>query len=439
MRKILIKNATVFSGFLSERIYFNHDIYIENGFIKNIFPSGAKKYKADEVIDVGNRLVMPGFVNTHMHFYSSLVNGIGGIKVSKDFIEVLKNLWWRLDRALDRQSTYTSAMIACLMAIKKGTTTVVDHHSSPSFVRGSLFTLEEVVRKCGLRACLCYEVSDRDGKRVRDEAIAENEDFIKHCMDKKDPFIKAMFGLHASFTLENDTLKKCSDIANSLSCGFHLHCAESVKDEEDCVKKYGMRVVERFYKYSITGPQSIFAHCVHVDEKEMSILKKTSTSVVLNPQSNANNAVGISDLVRFIKTKILTGIGTDAMTLNMLEEARFALWVSHLKNSSPSTGLSEVISALKNNVKIALKYFDDVGEIKEGRRADIVVFNYLPSTPMNESNFYAHLIFGVSQSCVRDVIVDKRVLMKDGKITFIDEQEVYAKSKEVARKLWSRV
>lgn len=439
MKKILIKNATVFSGFLTEKIYKGYDIYIENGIIKDIFKTGSKGYEKAEIIDVRGKIVMPGFINAHMHFYSTLVKGMGGIKKSNDFIEVLKNLWWKVDKAMDEKSTYTSALVGCINAVKNGTTTIIDHHSGPGYIRGSLFKIEEAVRKAGLRACLCYEVSDRDGRKKRDDGIKENEEFIKYSNSKKDPFIKGIFGLHASFTVEDDTLKKSYEIASMLGAGFHVHCAESVKDEEHCIKRYGMRIVERFHRYGITGDKSIFAHCVHTDEKERAILRKTSTAVVFNPQSNANNAVGIADIVEFIKERVIGGIGTDSMTLNMLEELRVAIWLSHLKKENPSTGFQEVITTLKNNVIIARKYFDKVGEISKGCCADIVVFDYIPSTPLTEENFYGHLVFGISQSKVTDVICGGRLLMRNGEIKFVDEEKLYADSRIVAQKLWQRI
>lgn len=436
--RIIIKNGYIFTGFSSAELLNGYDVVIENGYIKEIIPSN-KRSKGYDVIDASDCIIMPGFINVHMHFYSALVKGMYNIKPSKDFIEVLKNLWWKVDKALDKEATYYSAMVSLISAIKHGTTTIIDHHSGPGYVRGSLFTIEEAIKKVGLRASLCYEVSDRNGKKIRDESIEENKEFIKYTLKKNDPMIKSMFGLHASFTLEDETLKKCSDIGNKLGVGFHVHCAESLKDEEMCLKKYGIRIIERFKKFHITGSQSIFAHCVHINDKEIFILNKTKTAVAINPQSNANNAVGIPDMVKFVENNVITGLGTDAMTLNMLEEARTALWLSHLKKSNPSIGFKQLINVMKNNVLIANKYFKGIGEIAPGKPADIVIFDYNPSTPLTKNNFFAHLIFGISQSYCRDVICNGKILMKDRRLNFIDEKEIFEKSRRIAQKLWEHI
>lgn len=436
-RRIVIRNGYIFTGFKTSTILKGKSILIEDGYIKEI--SSKVKERDCEIIDASGCIVMPGFINAHMHFYSSLVKGFSKIKPSKDFIEVLKNLWWRVDKALDRDATYYSALVGCISAIKAGTTTIIDHHSGPGYIRGSLFTIEEAIRMMGIRACLCYEVSDRDGKRARDEGIEENKEFIQYTLKKNDNIISALFGIHASFTVSDETLKKCAEVGNSLGVGFHLHCAESAKDEELCLKRYGERVVERFDRFNITGSKSIFAHCVYVNDKEISILSKTNTAVVINPQSNTNNAVGIADIIKFVKKGVITGLGTDAMTLDMLEEARSALFLSHLKNSNPSIGFEEVLKIMRNNIFIAERYFKDIGEIAPQMNADIVIFDYNPPTPLTKDNFFSHLIFGISQSSCRDVICGGKILMRNRRLTFVDEDEILKKSQKVAKRLWSRI
>ncbi len=436
-KTILIKNSIIFTGGSSKKLLKGYDILIEDSKIKKIFKSASKNIKADKIINAEDKLIMPGFINVHMHFYSSFARGLNKINPSKDFVEVLNNLWWRLDKKLDYDAIYYSSMAALIQAIKKGTTTLIDHHASPFSIRGSLFEIEKAVRRCGLRACLCYEVSDRDGEKKALEGIKENYEFIKYSNEKNDNFIKSLFGLHASFTVSNKTLEIASDIGNSLNSGFHVHCAEAISDQIDCQKKHKMRVVERFEKFSILGEKTILAHCVHINEKEKEILRRTQTQIAVNSQSNANNAVGISDIIGFSQKEILYGLGTDAMTVNMMEEMRAALWLCHLKNSNPSVGFSEVTKTLENNVKIALKYFERIGEIKEGNFADIIMVDYRPTTPLKEDNFMGHLIFGISQSNIDTTIVNGNVLMEKGKLNFIDEKEVARKSEEKAKKIWN--
>jgi putative selenium metabolism protein SsnA len=374
-----------------------------------------------------------------MHFYSTFARGLGKAAPSRNFLEILNNLWWKLDKQLTNADSYYSAVIPLINAVRKGTTTIIDHHASPFAITGSLSAVEKAVRETGLRACLCYEVSDRDGKDKAREGLEENTAFIANAAARKDNQVKALFGLHASFTLSDETLEEAAYRGHKLGAGFHIHTAESQADQLHCESHHKVRVVERLRDFGILGRKSIAAHCVHVSEKEMDILRETETAVVHNPQSNANNSVGIADVTGMAAKGVLVGLGTDAMTVNMLEEVRCALWMQHLKHD-PSRGFMETAGALLvNNAVIANRYFEGLGELKEGFAADIAVVDYIPPTPMDASNFAGHLIFGLSQSEVDTTIAAGRVLMENKVLKLdLDEEEVSRKSAELARKLWAK-
>ncbi len=438
---ILIKNGIIITLGSEPRVLYDHSVFIEDGKIKSIDRNEAFTGIYDKVIDAKGKVVMPGFINAHMHFYSTLVRGLGKAAPSSNFSEVLENLWWRLDRKLGHEDTYYSALIMALNAVRHGTTTLIDHHASPFAVKGSLNTIAKAVKETGLRASLCYELSDRDGKKISDEGIEENAEFIKQCNETNDEQLKALFGLHAAFTLEDSTLEKASKIGNDLNAGFHVHVAEAESDEEHSLKNYGMRVVERLDKFGILGNKSIAAHCVHVDWKEMDILAENGTTVVHNPQSNLNNAVGIADIIKLQSKGILVGLGTDAMTVKMPEELRVALWAQHLRNQNPSCGFIEATNTLlRNNAVIANKYWNvPLGAIEEGAAADIILIDYYPPTPLDESTYTGHIIFGISHSIVDTTIVNGKVLMENKVLKLgIDEEEVSRKSLETAKKLWDR-
>ncbi len=441
MNNILIKNGIIITLGENPKVLYNHSILIEGDKVKKIDETKNFTGKYDKVIDAHGKVVMPGFINAHMHFYSTLVRGLGKASPSKNFNEVLENLWWRLDKKLDADTNYYSALIMAINAIKHGTTTLIDHHASPFSAKGSLNLIAKAVKETGLRASLCYEVSDRDGEKIAEEGLEENTEFIKQCQKNNDEQLKGMFGLHAAFTLSDKTLEKASKLGNDLNTGFHVHVAEAESDEEFNVKNFGMRVVERLDKFNILGNKSLAIHCVHINENEMDILAKNGTAVVHNPQSNLNNAVGIADIIKMQEKGILVGLGTDAMTVKMPEELRVALWAQHIRNSNPTCGFMEVANTLlNNNRKIAARYWNvPLGTIEENAAADIVLMDYYPPTPLDENTYLGHIIFGLSQSVVDTTIANGKVLMEN-KILKIDvnEEEASAKSKELTVKLWER-
>lgn len=438
---LLIKSGIIITLGDNFKVLYNHSVLIENGIIKKIAPSKDFNDKYDKEIDASGKVVLPGFINAHMHFYSTLVRGLGKAKPSVSFLEVLENLWWRLDKVLTPEDNYYSALIMLVSAIRRGTTTFIDHHASPFAITGSLQQIAKAVKETGLRASLCYELSDRDGEAIAEEGLKENYEFIKYTQKNNDEFLKALFGLHASFTISDKTLEKASAMGKELNSGFHIHVAEAESDQEYNVKNFGMRVVERLNKFGILGKKTIAAHCVHVNENEMNLLKDTGTSVVHNPQSNLNNAVGIADVVKMANKGILVGLGTDAMTVNMIEEIRVAMWAQHLKQQNPTAGFMEIASTLFfNNAKIAIKYWNTpLGKIEEGAAGDIVLIDYNPPTPLDESTTLGHLIFGISQADTDTTIVNGKILMENRKLKLdIDEEAIAAKARELTKSLWNR-
>lgn len=424
--------------------------YLENG---GVAVEGAKilevgetaalkaKYPQAEFIDAKGMVIMPAFINAHSHIYSGLARGLS-IKGHNptNFFEVLDGMWWNIDRHLTLEDTRRSAYTTYIDSIKTGCTTVFDHHASYCEIEGSLFAIEEVAKELGVRTCLCYEVSDRDGEAKCDAAIQENADFIAHCEKEQDPMVKAMFGGHALFTISDRTFEKMVK-ANDGRTGFHIHVAEGMNDVYDSLQKYGTRSVNRLLNQGILGPKTLLGHCIHVNPAEMDIIKETGTMVVNNPESNMGNAVGCSPILKMIHKGILVGMGTDAYTFDMLESLKVALIIQRHHACLPNVAWCEVTDMLfKNNREICAKYFPDpLGILKAGAAADVIVMDYKPFTPFSGDNIDGHMIFGMTGRQCETTMCNGRLLMKDRQLIGIDEEAVNARTLEVSKKLWGRL
>ena len=440
MNTYLITGGTILSFDTAAPVLTDHAILVEDGLIKRIAPASEFDNSDLEVIDAHGKVIMPGLINAHHHFYSTLVRGLGKAAPSKDFNEVLDNLWWRLDKKLVLDDVYISAMISIFDAIRHGTTTIIDHHASPYAVTGSLARIADAVTECGIRANLCYEVSDRDGSAISAEGIAENAEWIKAVRATPNPMLKGLFGMHAAFTLGDDTLQKIADQVQSLDCGVHVHAAEADSDQVFNINHHGKRVIERFEDFGLINDKSIFAHGVYINPKEMLILAKHQAALVTNPQSNLNNAVGIADICKMSELGLLVGLGTDAMTVNMLEELRVGLWAQHWRQTNPSAGFMEIASTLLfNNPRIAHRSWGNVGILKEGNAADIIMIDYHAPTPLDANTWIGHVIFGISQAIVDTTICNGNILMWNKQLTIApDEEEMALWARELATKLWER-
>ena len=439
--RTLIHHGTLITFGAPCRVLEGQALLVEDGRIARIAPREAIPGPFDRVIDAGGRVVMPGLVNAHMHFYSTLVRGLGKAAPSANFQDVLDNLWWRLDRQLSLDDVEVSAQVVLLDAIRKGTTTLVDHHASPFAVTGSLDRIANAVKASGVRACLCYEVSDRDGEAIATEGLEENARFARRCAAEKDPQLRALFGLHAAFTLSDATLDRAAAMGRDLGIGFHVHVAEAASDVAANLQKHGLTPAARLHAHGLLGRDSIAAHAVHVTDADIDILAATGTFVAHNPQSNLNNAVGIADLLKLTARGVRVGLGTDAMTVNMLEEIRVALWVQHLRQDNPSCAFMEVANTLfARNPELASQIWGfPLGTLQEDAAADIILVDYHPPTPLNGDTVLGHLIFGISQATVDTTICAGRVLMEGKRLAIdVDEAALAARSRDLATRLWER-
>ena len=399
------------------------------------------KYSDVPFYDAAGGLIMPGLINTHGHIYSALARGmiLQDGKVSKNFTQILENLWWRLDRALHIPEIQSSAYTTLIDGVRNGVTTVFDHHASAGQVPGSLAAIADVAQQVGVRASLCYEVSDRDGREIADAGIRENADFIANAKAQNSDMLVAMFGLHASFTLSDDTLARCTDAAGD--AGFHVHVAEGIGDLIDCQRKYSKRVVERLNDVGILKSNTIAVHCIHIDELEMDILKDTDCIVVHNPESNMGNAVGCADVLTMMQKGITVGLGTDGFTTDMFESLKAANILHKHQQGDPSAAWAQVPQMLfENNAAICGRFFQrKIGVLEPGALADIIVLDYMAPTPITEQNLDSHILFGLMGKNVRTTIIDGRFVMKDREIVTVEEEKVYAKSRKVAQEFWKRV
>jgi cytosine/adenosine deaminase-related metal-dependent hydrolase len=303
--------------------------------------------------------------------------------------------------------------------------------------------IAQAVLKSGVRASLCYEVTDRDGEDLANEGIKENIRFIElagknHNFGSK---ISGMFGLHASLTLSDETLEKCRQKSPS-GIGFHIHAAEHSVDEYDSLKKSGKRVIERLFDHGILGEKTIVAHAVHIDTKEINILKETGTWVTHQPRSNMNNAVGISAVESMLNVGVRVGLGNDGFSNAMWDEWRSAYLVHKLWNLDPRRmGADTVIRmAVENNAAMVNKQFGDlqIGVIKEGANADLIIVDYQPFTPLTSGNLPWQIIFGFRDSMIESTIVDGKVLMADRELKTMDEEKIIHEALNSSKKVWQK-
>ena len=401
------------------------------------FEELKKAHPGEEVLDAQGNLIMPGMICAHSHIYSSYARGMAPSGVTDNFFHILENLWWKLDRSLKIEDIKLNAFTTYAESI----TTLRDHHASGHCIEGSLFALEESAKKIGVRTSLCFETTDRDGKEATKAGIKENVDFIKHCLKEDDNMVKALFGMHASFTISDETMALVKEAMQGVDAGYHIHVTEGIEDQYDSLKKYGRKVGERLFDWGILGDKTLAIHCIHLSQSEMDIIKATDTSVVTNPESNMNNAVGAPPVVQLLKKGVRVGLGSDAYTQDMFESMKVSNILQSHHLADPTVGFMET-KALQfdNNPAICSKYWNKpLGKIEKGAFADIIVVDYKPHTPIGENNWFGHLLFGVNGGMVRHTMINGKLVMKDRVILTVDMDKINADSAQRAAKIWKNM
>ncbi len=444
---MLIYNAKVVTWEKPNQVLSNAAVYIEGNKIKEVGPSAdlLKKYPQAEKIDADDQILMPGQICAHTHFYGAYSRGMGipGVP-AKDFPEILENLWFKLDRALDEEGVRLSSEIFLVDAIKSGCTTLFDHHASPEFIDGSLDVLAEVIDKSGIRASLCYEVTDRNGKDGTRAGIRENVRFLNKLKagNNLNGRLGGTFGIHACLTVDEDTLAECA-AAIPEGYGFHIHLAESQEDEWDSLYKFGKRAGQRLYDHKILGERSIIAHAVHINAVEMDLLQETGTWISHQPRSNQNNAVGAAQIESMLAKNMNVCLGNDGFTFDMWSEWKSAYYMHKLVNRDPRRmgGYDVLEMAVYNNSRLSAQAFgfgDEFGKIVAGAPADLILVEYRPFTDLNAGNIPWHIIFGFNERMITTTIVDGKVLMKDRQLTTMDEKEICARSLKKYPEVWKK-
>ncbi len=390
----------------------------------------------DALIDCGGAVVLPGLVNGHTHLYSALAVGMPPPETPpRDFPEILETVWWCLDRALDLESIEMSARVGALAALRCGTTTLIDHHASPTAIAGSLDAIERGIDAIGLRGVLCYETTDRHGVQGRDAGLAENERYLSRHFDQRSQRFGGLVGAHALFTLEDQALTELVRMAEQFGTGVHIHVAEDYCDEDACARDHQAALIDRLAGFGLLQPRAIFAHVTALDDESLHRVSRSGLTVAHNPRSNMNNAVGYAP-VAALKSPVM--LGTDGIGADLFAEARAAWFMS--RHAEASLTPNDILGMLAAGARRASESLDiTLGKLEPDAAADVIITDYVPSTPLTTDNAGGHFLFGLTSANVRHVITHGTLALEDRRPCGIDPVAIHQSAAPIAERLWQRM
>jgi cytosine/adenosine deaminase-related metal-dependent hydrolase len=387
-----------------------------------ILPVSYKIPEGNKIIDCTGMYVTKAFANGHHHVYSALATGMPAPKMNPvNFIEILQNIWWKLDKCLDKEMIRLSALIAAMECAKNGVTFIIDHHSSPEAINGSLEIIAKAFEEVGISHLLCYEISDRDGPQKTNQALEETDSYLQNR--------QGLVGLHASFTIGDSTFKKAIQLAEKYRTGIHIHVAEDDYDQKHCEEHYRKNVIERIANFGgLNSAKSILVHCLHLTDTERKVIKNSGVWVAQNTESNLNNRVGFFNSIGLGENVML---GTDGMHSNMLRAARASYFTGL---NFDKIDLQGIYLRFRNAQRYLLQNsFDGNGE------NSLVALDYKPQTAFNAENFLSHFIYGIESRHIQHVISNGQLIVHDRKLARVDENEIYKISTKLSQKLWNKM
>lgn len=374
------------------------------------------------IIDCTGKYITKSFANGHHHVYSALARGMGAPRKNpENFNEILQYIWWTLDKALDLDMIRASALVTAMACAKNGVTFVIDHHASPYAIQGSLETIAEAFEEVGVGHLLCYEISDRDGLEIARAGLEETADYLS-----KRP---GLVGLHASFTVGHETLNQAVELARLSKSGIHIHVAEDKSDALHCFENYNQCLIDRLANAGVLDfSKTILGHCLHLSEYEREQIAKSPVWVVQNMESNLNNSVGFFNSAGLGKRIML---GTDGMHSDMLRSAKSAFFAGH---NFDQIDYSETYRRFRN-----VHHYLNANNFSGDGENNLVVIDYNTPTPFNCNNFLGHFLFGIESQQVQHVISQGKIIVENGRLTTVNEEQILAAARVQADRLWQKM
>lgn len=437
----VIQNGIVITLGEECAVYNPGALRLEDGVIAAVGPVDEISTEGAEVIDAAGKVVLPGLINAHTHLYGTLARGLPlSGPPPKTFREILETLWWRFDKLLDTDSIRLNAQVAMLEAVRCGVTTLVDHHSSPNEIPGSLDTIADAALEAGVRVAAAYEVSDRDGLPGRDSAIEENRRFAGRLARNPEPLLGATIGAHASFTLSDDTLMRLVSLREECGRPIHMHMDEGREDGDAARGASSRSTARRLADRGVLRAGTVLAHAVHVDTADITLLAEREVFVTHQVLSNGGNAVGRSPVPALLRGGVKVCLGSDGMCGSLAVEALAAGAVHRMAEKDMTIPFDLPCRlAWEGNAALAATLFDPPpGVLREGFAGDAVIIDYSPPTPLDSRNVAAHWLLGILHAPVERVIIAGNQVYNKGEFARMNRESILRTSHEFTERLWRR-
>jgi cytosine/adenosine deaminase-related metal-dependent hydrolase len=437
--RLLVKGGVVVTMDQRRRVIANAAVAAVDGRIVAVGPMDdvAKGFGADEVIDARGCIVMPGLICSHTHLYGIALRGSAlNIRPPSDFLQILQRVWWPVDEALTNDDAYATALAAGAESLTNGTTCYADTYSAPNAIEGSLDHIARASNSVGIRGIISFEATERRSAEEGTRGLKENLRFIAR---KDRGRAMGMISLHAPFTISDGLISRGVEASRRHKVPLTIHVSEGPNDGYHNIERYGKRSVERLHERGLLSSRAVLAHCVHLSQREIGLIAKSSASVAHNPMSNMLNAVGVASLMDMVDQGVNVGLGNDGYVFDMFENMRAGFLLQRVARRDPNRPTpQEVVEMCTVNAARAYG-LSSLGSIEARKRADIIVLRPAFTATPYSGSIYGYIVNSLRGPDVRDVMVDGQVVMKNRKVLTLDVQKAEAKVLKAMDRLWNRL
>ena len=415
----------------------NWGVRVYDGKIQSVAPNEELeiKFSKDEIFLAKDKVLMPGFVNGHMHMYGVLAHGIPMESAPADFWSFLEKFWWPLiEDKIDHEMISSATEWLCSEMLLSGTTTFCDVLEAPLSLPDSLLLEKEIIEKRGLRALLSFEANERSGPQVAQKGIEENIRLIEKNVEGA--LVSGFMSVHTTFTCSDDFLKQAFELAEANNVMFHAHCNEGAYEGDWCEKTFGHRTFEHYEKLGINGPRFLASQCVHLSEREIELISSSGTRCVHMPLSNCEVGGGIAPIPELLEKDVCISLGSDGYINDMFEVMRGAFLIHKARLQDPGTMLADQVFEMATLQGAKALGLDNVGALEPGFVADLQLIDANFPTPLSEENLIEQVILHRSGNHVDSVMIDGVWKLKNGEILGVDLEKQRESIHRQAKRLW---
>lgn len=431
MNEYYLEPKYIIAGPNCNKLIRNGAILIENSEIIAVGKSAEVKslISGHDKIERNNHIAIPSFINAHTHLPETLLRGICD---NEKLLTWLNDYIWPFEMRMNSEDAYYGALLGCLELIESGISGFIDQYFYAE-------SIEKAAREANIRALLCPSVFDNTPESGSLENTWKHvSNLVRRKASGKHQLVKYGIGPHAPYTVPEEYLLQIADLASEYNIPIHIHLNETKKEVEDAKNQFQMSPIQYMQSIGLTDLKILGAHCVHTDERDMSIMNENDFTVLHNPQSNLKMSAGIAPIYKYLDLGIDVAIGTDGNASNndlgMLEEiSTAAMLQKYLANDPKVIKNSQILTV--GSIQGMKALGEPSSGISKDSIADITLLSFERSHSWPQNNPLSNVIYSSLSSDVTDLFVNGNFIYENRKHKTLDKNEIIERCSKISERI----